>query len=78
MTRTAALGAVVLYRYVNIGPLGPLPDMYEPFWCPAKVATMIAEAVAVAAAASGTGLPKTNRSPRAAHRSPGRTTSAAG
>jgi len=24
-----ALAAVLLYRYVDLGPLGPLPDMYE-------------------------------------------------
>src|SRR5258705_121773 len=28
----SALGAVLLYRYVDVGALGPLPNMYEPAW----------------------------------------------
>jgi hypothetical protein len=28
----SALAAVLLYRYVDLGPLGPLPDMYENTW----------------------------------------------
>jgi hypothetical protein len=26
----SAFGAVMLYRYVNVGTLGPIPNMYEP------------------------------------------------
>jgi len=43
----SALGAVLLYRYVDLGALGPLPDMYEPTWYPEKTLSAIAEAVAV-------------------------------
>ena len=39
--------AVMLYRYVDVGPLGPLPDMYEPSWYPEKTASAVAEAAAV-------------------------------
>ena len=46
----SALGAVLLYRYVDLGALGPLPDMYEPSWYPEKVYSAIAEAAAVLAA----------------------------
>jgi hypothetical protein len=28
----SALAAVLLYRYVDLGPLGPLPNMYENTW----------------------------------------------
>ncbi|WP_433176841.1 hypothetical protein [Actinoallomurus sp. CA-150999] len=49
----SALGAVLLYRYVDVGSLGPLPDMYEPVWYAEKVATTVAEAVATVAAALG-------------------------
>lgn len=49
----SALGTVVLYRYVDIGPLGPLPDMYAPFWYASKLATAIAEAITVIAALIG-------------------------
>lgn len=40
------LVAVLLYRYVDIGALGPLPSMYEPLWYPKKIVTTVAEAVA--------------------------------
>lgn len=46
----SALGAVLLYRYVDLGTLGPLPDMYEPSWYPEKTESAVAEAVAVCAA----------------------------
>lgn len=49
----SALGAVLLYRYVDVGSLGPLPNMYEPVWYGEKVLTTIAEAVATVAAALG-------------------------
>jgi len=45
----SALGAVLLYRYVDLGALGPLPDMYEPIWYPEKVYSAIAEAAALVA-----------------------------
>jgi hypothetical protein len=43
----AALGAVLLYRYVEVGAIGPLPDMYDPAWYPEKTLSAVAEAVAV-------------------------------
>jgi len=42
----SALGAVLLYRYVDVGAIGPFPDMYEPVWFTEKVVMTIAEAVA--------------------------------
>ena len=40
-----ALGAVILYRYVDVGPIGPVPDLYEPTWqVPGKLAAASAEA----------------------------------
>lgn len=40
----SALGAVVLYRYIDVGPIGPLPDLYEPTWqVPGKLASAYAE-----------------------------------
>jgi hypothetical protein len=39
--------AVVLYRYVDVGGFGPIPDMYDPYWAPAeKAISAIAELVA--------------------------------
>ena len=47
----SAVVAVVLYRYVDIGALGPVPDMYDPYWGPAaKVVSVVAEAAAAAGA----------------------------
>ncbi len=51
LVAVSALGAVVLYRYVDVGTLGPLPDMYDPSWYPEKTLSAIAEAVATVGAA---------------------------
>jgi hypothetical protein len=45
LVSVSALGAVLLYGYVNVGTLGPLPNMYEPVWGPKRIASAIAEAV---------------------------------
>jgi hypothetical protein len=43
--------AVVVYRYVNVGAFGPIPNMYDPYWAPAeKAISAIVEAVAAVAA----------------------------
>jgi len=50
----SALGAVLLYRYVDLGTLGPLPDMYENTWqVPGKPLSAYAEAAAVVFATLG-------------------------
>jgi hypothetical protein len=49
----SAFGAVVLYRYVNVGPLGPLPNMYEPIWYADKTLSAVGELVAAVLAAAG-------------------------
>jgi hypothetical protein len=49
----SALGAAVLYTNVDVGTLGPLPDLYEPVWFTEKTVSAIAEAVAAASAAAG-------------------------
>ena len=49
----AALAAVVLYRYVNVGKIGPVPNMYDPYWAPAgKVLSAIGEGAAALASAA--------------------------
>ena len=45
----SALGAVLLSASRDVGALGPLPDMYEPFWFPDKTLSAVAEGVAAAA-----------------------------
>ncbi|HEV2921602.1 MAG TPA: hypothetical protein VG673_20550, partial [Actinomycetota bacterium] len=50
----SALGAVLLYRYVDVGTLGPLPDMYENTWqVPGKLQSAYAEGAAVVLAGLG-------------------------
>ena len=53
LVAASALGAVLLYRYVNVPALGPIPSMYEPLWFAQKTATAVAEAVAALAAIAG-------------------------
>ena len=54
--------AVVLYRYVEIGPIGPLPGMFEPVWYFEKTWSAIAEAgVGVVAAVRLALLHRTSR-----------------
>jgi len=50
LVAASALGAVILYRYVNVPMLGPLPAMYEPVWFTEKALTAVAEAVAAVVA----------------------------
>jgi hypothetical protein len=49
----SAFGAVMIYTHYDIGPLGPLPDMYEPFWYTEKTQAAVAEGIATGAAVLG-------------------------
>jgi glucan phosphoethanolaminetransferase (alkaline phosphatase superfamily) len=50
----SAAVAVVLYTYVNVGALGPLPNLYENTWnAPGKVASAVAETAAALVAIAG-------------------------
>lgn len=46
----SALGAVLLYRYVDVQGFGPIPSMYEPIWFAKKTVSAIAEGAALLAA----------------------------
>ncbi|MFJ5103508.1 hypothetical protein [Streptomyces sp. NPDC088554] len=46
---TGGLALLLVYRYVDVGTLGPFPNMYEPVWFTDKRLAVIAEAVAVLA-----------------------------
>jgi hypothetical protein len=50
LVAASALAAVLVYRYVNVGPWGPIPSMYEPVWYPQKTQATWAEAMATLAA----------------------------
>lgn len=42
----SGLAAVLVYRYVDVGRLGPLPAMYEPVWYAEKTRSAWAEGIA--------------------------------
>lgn len=46
----AGTAAVLVYTNVDIGAVGPFPDMYEPFWYPEKTLSAWAEGIAALAA----------------------------
>lgn len=49
----ASFAAVMTYRYVNVGSIGPIPNMYEPTWATnQKLLSAYAEAAAVVIAAA--------------------------
>jgi hypothetical protein len=54
LVAASALGAVLLYRYVDVGQLGPFPNMYENTWqVPGKLLAAWAEGAAVVLAGLG-------------------------
>jgi hypothetical protein len=54
LVAASALAAVLLYRYVDVGALGPLPNMYENTWqVPGKLLSAYAEGAAVVLAGLG-------------------------
>jgi hypothetical protein len=54
LVTASAVGAVLLYTYVDVGALGPLPDLYEPTWhVPGKLASAVAEGLGTLLAITG-------------------------
>lgn len=54
LVAASALAPVLLYRYVAVGAIGPLPDMYEPTWeAPGKLLSAYAEAAAAMSSVIG-------------------------
>jgi hypothetical protein len=43
------LALLLIYRYVDVGQIGPIPNMYEPIWFAEKEWSVIGEAIAVVA-----------------------------
>ncbi|MFF3749465.1 hypothetical protein ACFYYH_03220 [Streptomyces sp. NPDC002018] len=43
------LALLFVYRYVDVGALGPVPNMYEPNWYGRKLVAVVAQALAVLA-----------------------------
>lgn len=49
----SAFAAAIVYRYVPLPEIGPLPSMYEPFWYTEKVVATVVEGIAGALSAVG-------------------------
>ncbi|MEU7433962.1 hypothetical protein AB0B07_24510 [Streptomyces sioyaensis] len=49
LVATGGLALLLLYTYVDVGTLGPVPNMYEPAWSGDKKIAALAQAVAVLA-----------------------------
>jgi hypothetical protein len=49
LTAAAGLAALLVYRYVDVGSLGPLPNMYEPVWFSDKVWAVVGQVMALVA-----------------------------
>ena len=49
----SAFGAVILYTYVDVPTLGPVPSMYDPTWYAEKTLSAVAEGLGVVLAAAG-------------------------
>lgn len=43
LTGLGGVALVVLYRYYDVGAIGPIPNMYEPVWYPQKTRSAYAE-----------------------------------
>lgn len=52
----SALGPVLLYHFVDVPAIGPIPSMYDPLWSPEKVISIVGEALALAFAVVGVRL----------------------
>ncbi|WP_406114413.1 hypothetical protein [Streptomyces sp. NBC_01014] len=50
LVAAGGLALLLVYRYVNVGKLGPIPNMYEPVWFHDKWLAVIAQAVTIVAA----------------------------
>ncbi|WP_131739571.1 hypothetical protein [Actinomadura roseirufa] len=65
----SAVGALLLYYYVDVGALGPLPAMHEPVWYAEKTLSLAGESISALAALAGLALaaPARNRRPTTDH-----------
>jgi hypothetical protein len=49
----SALIVMLVSRYVDVGALGPFPDLYDPVWFPEKLLAAVAEGAATVMALAG-------------------------
>lgn len=53
LVAASAFAAIMVYRYIDVGTIGPIPNMYEPVWFHEKALAAIAEGVAMVSALAG-------------------------
>jgi hypothetical protein len=53
LVTASALAAVLVYRYIDVPAIGPIPSMYEPLWFFQKSLSAVAEGAGAVLAASG-------------------------
>jgi len=66
-----ALALMLVSRYVDLGPFGPFPDLYDPVWFPEKLWAASGEAAAAAASLAGLLLLSVRTGPRRTRKAPG-------
>jgi hypothetical protein len=77
LVAAAGTAAVIVYRYVNVGKIGPIPNMYDPFWAPfEKNLSLVGEIVATLTAAALFVILHRRARDEIAHRAPTRAASA--
>jgi energy-converting hydrogenase Eha subunit E len=64
LVAAGGLAAVLLYAVVDVGGLGPFPDMYDPTWYTEKTISAVAEGVAAIAALCLLLMPRARRGRR--------------
>jgi hypothetical protein len=65
LVAASALAAVVVYRYIDVGAIGPIPNLYEPTWqVPGKLPSAYAEGLAVLLSAIGVAQRRRSRPSR--------------
>jgi hypothetical protein len=53
LVAASAVGALLLYYYVDVGQLGPIPAMHDPAWYQEKTISLVGEGIAALAALIG-------------------------
>ncbi|QMU77656.1 hypothetical protein GXW83_20120 [Streptacidiphilus sp. PB12-B1b] len=64
LTAAGGLAALLVYRYVDVGTLGPFPNMYEPVWFTDKVWAVVGQVLALVALVPLLAIPVRRPRPR--------------
>lgn len=56
MSRLLPWATCLQIGYLQIGPIGPVPGLHEPVWCPENTLSVVAEPVVMAGTTAGMAL----------------------